>query len=426
MGELWLSRPAGRGGPRARPRERPAAAGRGSRPLLHDLRPRRRPARRPDRLPGRRRALPGGAQRRQSRGRRRGHGPSAWPASTPTLDDASPAHRAGGDPGSTRPGHPGPPHGRGPRGACATTPSPRARRRASRARVARTGLHGRGRLRAVRGLGRLRRPCGTACWRLAVGTASCRSAWAPATRCASRPACPSTGTSSTAPATPTRPASAASSSSTSRATSWAGPRWSASPATARARLLGGLIVRGRGIARHGYPVYAPAGEGERDGRGHERHRVADPRRAHRHGLRAPAAGRARVPWWRSAYATRASRPRLSPSRSTRACAEARSPSWTCPTACATPTITSGCASRATTGVVGITAYAAEQLGDIVFVELPESRHGAERGQDLRGRGVGEGGERPLRARGGRGQRAQSGPRTTTLSSSTAIPTARAG
>jgi aminomethyltransferase len=31
------------------------------------------------------------------------------------------------------------------------------------------------------------------------------------------------------------------------------------------RLLGGLIVRGRGIARHGYPVYAPAGEGSATG-----------------------------------------------------------------------------------------------------------------------------------------------------------------
>ncbi|HMJ80660.1 MAG TPA: glycine cleavage system aminomethyltransferase GcvT [Candidatus Dormibacteraeota bacterium] len=31
------------------------------------------------------------------------------------------------------------------------------------------------------------------------------------------------------------------------------------------RLLGGLIVRGRGIARHGYPVYAPAGEGSASG-----------------------------------------------------------------------------------------------------------------------------------------------------------------
>ena len=39
--------------------------------------------------------------------------------------------------------------------------------------------------------------------------------------------------------------------------------------------------------------------------------------------------------------------------------------------CATPRTMSGCAPRVARPWSGITAYAAEELGDIVFVELPE-------------------------------------------------------
>ena len=43
-----------------------------------------------------------------------------------------------------------------------------------------------------------------------------------------------------------------------------------------------------------------------------------------------------------------------------------------PAICATPRITSGSASRATRPSSGITQFAADQLGDIVFVELPDA------------------------------------------------------
>ena len=39
--------------------------------------------------------------------------------------------------------------------------------------------------------------------------------------------------------------------------------------------------------------------------------------------------------------------------------------------CGSPRITNGSASRATTRVVGITDYAQDQLGELVFIELPE-------------------------------------------------------
>ena len=51
-------------------------------------------------------------------------------------------------------------------------------------------------------------------------------------------------------------------------------------------------------------------------------------------------------------------------------------------------------------VVGITAYATEELGDIVFVELPAvGRHLAE-GRGLRRHRIGQDRQRPLRAAGG--------------------------
>ena len=56
--------------------------------------------------------------------------------------------------------------------------------------------------------------------------------------------------------------------------------------------------------------------------------------------------------------------------------------------------------------VGITAYAQEQLGDVVFVELPKVGAKVTASQELRRRRVGEGGLRPLRADLGRGRRGQ--------------------
>ena len=58
--------------------------------------------------------------------------------------------------------------------------------------------------------------------------------------------------------------------------------------------------------------------------------------------------------------------------------------------------------------IGITAYAAEQLGDVVFVELPEVGRAGEEGRRRGGGRIGEGGERRLQPglrRGGRDERA---------------------
>ena len=56
--------------------------------------------------------------------------------------------------------------------------------------------------------------------------------------------------------------------------------------------------------------------------------------------------------------------------------------------------------------IGITDYAADQLGDIVFVELPEVGRALEPVRDVRRRRVGQGGQRPVRARRRRGRRGQ--------------------
>ena len=83
-------------------------------------------------------------------------------------------------------------------------------------------------------------------------------------------------------------------------------------------------------------------------------------------------------------------------------------------------------SRAIVAVVGITDYAQEQLGDVVYVELPEIGRQVEQGQGGGGRRIGQGGERGLCAglgRGGRGQRRRSPP---TRPRSTPTRWARAG
>ena len=57
---------------------------------------------------------------------------------------------------------------------------------------------------------------------------------------------------------------------------------------------------------------------------------------------------------------------------------------------------------------GSPQFAADQLGDIVFVELPDVGPHARPARDVRRGGVGQGGERPVRARGRRGHRGQRG------------------
>ena len=150
------------------------------------------------------------------------------------------------------------------------------------------------------------------------------------------------------------------------------------------------------------------------------------------GTQSPTLGRARSRWptshpampnpvrcWMSRSAGRASPPRSSRCRSTggrlrptaletrpprsdpRAAADTalhqEEPARWSPPTCATPGTTSGSASRATRPTVGITQYAADQLGDIVFVELPDVGRSSSR-RHVRRRRVGQGGQRPVRAR----------------------------
>ena len=58
------------------------------------------------------------------------------------------------------------------------------------------------------------------------------------------------------------------------------------------------------------------------------------------------------------------------------------------------------------GTVGITDYAQQQLGDIVFVELPTTGTSVAKGTQAAVVEIGEGGERGLRPRLGRSRRRQ--------------------
>ncbi len=176
---------------------------------------------------------------------------------------------------------------------CATTASPRAASPGIPALVARTGYTGEDGFEVFVDTGRA-----TALWDALSESrhrpsAWCPSAWARATRSASRRACRSTATSSTATRTRSRPASAASSSSTSPTTSSVARRSSASPRGRPGQAARRAARHGRGIARHGYPVYA----GDRPtGIVTSGHPVADARRAHRDGLRRARPTRSRVRW----------------------------------------------------------------------------------------------------------------------------------
>ena len=75
-----------------------------------------------------------------------------------------------------------------------------------------------------------------------------------------------------------------------------------------------------------------------------------------------------------------------------------------PRICATRRTTSGSASTATRRRSGSPQYAADQLGDIVFVELPEVGRSARPVRDVRRRRVGQGRQRPVRPADRRGHR----------------------
>ena len=118
---------------------------------------------------------------------------------------------------------------------------------------------------------------------------------------------------------------------------------------ARSKQLVGMIVRGRGIARHGYPMSHARRRGEQRRRD-QRRAVADARRANRDGL--PATGRHRrsVPWSTSPSAIPESMQKSSRYPSTSAPLPERreeNAACRCPRTFATRPTTSGCASRAT-------------------------------------------------------------------------------
>ena len=65
---------------------------------------------------------------------------------------------------------------------------------------------------------------------------------------------------------------------------------------------------------------------------------------------------------------------------------------------ATRRTTNGCASTATSRPSASPSMRAEQLGDIVFVELPEVGRKVKKGDERRGGRVGQGGKRRLQRR----------------------------
>ena len=133
------------------------------------------------------------------------------------------------------------------------------------------------------------------------------------------------------------------------------------------RLLVGFETEGRAIARHGHTAMW---RGEPVGDGHQRHVRAVPQEEHRPRLspdRAQAAGlavRDRHP--RDAWSPRSSCRR----RSTRAPADGSRRFRCSPTTGATRRTTSGSRSKAASATIGITDFAQQELGDIVYVELP--------------------------------------------------------
>ena len=77
-------------------------------------------------------------------------------------------------------------------------------------------------------------------------------------------------------------------------------------------------------------------------------------------------------------------------------------------------------------VIGITDYAQAQLGDVVYVELPEIGRAVEQGKEAAVVEFGQGGERGLCPGLGRGRRGQRRDRSATRPRSTPTRWARAG
>ena len=180
----------------------------------------------------------------------------------------------------------------------------------------------------------------------------------------------------------------------------------------RDKQLVGMIVRGRGIARHGYPVHEHGDERCRRG--------SSPaaRRRRRWACRSRWATCRRptprsVPWSTSPFAAPRVEAEIVPLPFYKRAAVARRPETA-----------GGEAQRAGArrpslhhdhewlrvegdeAVVGITEYAAGELGDVVFVELPAAGMSARAGAVVRRHRVGQDGIRPVQPGGRRGPRGQ--------------------
>ena len=202
---------------------------------------------------------------------------------------------------------------------------------------------------------------------------------------------------------------------------------------------GGDALRAQG-PRHAHSHGAADRGGGRAGAG-RRHQGAlrgglGPRGARPRGPGHPRLGRGGRPCRRRTTLAAAYVDRIQPGALTSrpACGELRlvagvlygRPPWTSPATFGTRPSTSGCASRATRVRVGITDYAQDALGDIVFVDLPAVGSTVEAGGQI---GEVESTKSvseiyaPLAGHGDRGQRRAAGRRP---SASTRIPTAKGG
>ena len=136
------------------------------------------------------------------------------------------------------------------------------------------------------------------------------------------------------------------------------------------KTLVGLKLAGRGIARIGYPVYLPAAA-DAVRRRHERNRIADARIRDCDGLRARRSQRRLAASSKSAFAISARARKSCRCRSTNDRPEEAESHVDIPDNLKYSSEHEWLASNGKTAKVGITGYAAEHIGDIVFVELPK-------------------------------------------------------
>ena len=198
-----------------------------------------------------------------------------------------------------------------------------------------------------------------------------------------------------------RPTSSGSSAGT-RATSSGAPRWSGRrPAASTGRLVGFEMVEDRAIARHGYPVVVDGAAGRaRD----QRHPDAVPEEGHRHGL---PAGRARGAGHRVRHRHPRPPARAHASFPCHSTSDREADMY--PADFKYTKDHEWIRVTGDTGRVGITDYAQKQLGDVVYLELPQVGPHAHAGRELRHGRVGQGRLRALQPGRRRRRRRQHGP-----------------